>query len=71
MIDYLEKMFSKFSGSFKVSNEMLFILYSAFGWGFPVLSMIAALVTQFQSSQIGISEIFNPNMGLLNCWFAG
>ena len=31
----------------------------------------AAVVAQFQSSQLGISEIFNPNMGLLKCWFAG
>ncbi|EFX64074.1 hypothetical protein DAPPUDRAFT_334620 [Daphnia pulex] len=65
-----KSIFLKLSGSFKVSNEMLFIPYSAFGWGFPVLSIIAALVTQFQSSQIGISEMFNPNMGLLKCWFA-
>jgi hypothetical protein len=64
-------VFQIFSGSFKVSNDMLFIPYSAFGWGFPILAVAAAVVTQFQSSQLGISEIFNPNMGLLKCWFAG
>ncbi|XP_057374652.1 uncharacterized protein LOC130695523 [Daphnia carinata] len=59
-----------FSGSFKVSNEMLFIPYSAFGWGFPILAVSIAIVAQFQSTQLGVSSIFNPNMGLLKCWFA-
>ncbi|KAI9556235.1 hypothetical protein GHT06_018809 [Daphnia sinensis] len=59
-----------FSGSFKVSNEMLFIPYSAFGWGFPILAVSIATVAQFQSTQLGVSSIFNPNMGLLKCWFA-
>lgn len=54
-----------------MSNEILFVPYSAFGWGVPILALIAASVGQFQSTHLGISGNINPNMGLLRCWFAG
>lgn len=58
-----------FSGSFKVSNEILFIPYSAFGWGVPIFAVTAALIAQFQSKQLGVPDTANPNIGLMNCWF--
>nr|CAH0105207.1 unnamed protein product [Daphnia galeata] len=58
-----------FSGSFKVSNDKLFIPYSAFGWGVPSLAMISVIIAQFQSTAMGISDAINPNMGYFRYWF--
>nr|CAH0105205.1 unnamed protein product [Daphnia galeata] len=52
-----------------VSNDKLFIPYSAFGWGVPSLAMISVIITQFQSTAMGISDTVNPNMGLVRCSF--
>jgi hypothetical protein len=52
-----------------VSNDKLFIPYSAFGWGVPSLAIFSVIVTQFQSTAMGISDAVNPNMGLNSCWF--
>jgi hypothetical protein len=48
---------------------MLFIPYSIFGWGVPIIALIAMAITQFQSTELGVSDSVNPNIGLLNCWF--
>jgi hypothetical protein len=50
-----------------VSNDKLFIPYSAFGWGVPSLAMISVIITQFQSTTMGISDAVNPNMGYFRC----
>ncbi|XP_046656019.1 uncharacterized protein LOC124349451 isoform X2 [Daphnia pulicaria] len=58
-----------FSGSFKVTNEKLFIPYSAFGWGVPFLATTITSIAQFRSAALGISSPFNPNFGYDRCWF--
>lgn len=61
-----------FRGSFKVSDTMLFIPYSTFGWGVPILTLAVASAAQFgNSAAIGLAPSVNPNMGLIRCWFAG
>ena len=63
-----------FRGSFKVSDTMLFIPYSTFGWGVPILTVAVASVAQFGHSHaggLGLPASVNPNMGLVRCWFAG
>ncbi|XP_046656015.1 uncharacterized protein LOC124349448 isoform X2 [Daphnia pulicaria] len=60
-----------FSGSFKVTNDRLFIPYSAFGWGVPILATITTIIAQFCSKAMGLSNTVNPNIGYDRCWFAG
>lgn len=60
-----------FRGSFKVSDTMLFVPYSIFGWGVPLVTVTIATLAQFNSASIGFLPSVNPNMGLVRCWFAG
>lgn len=54
-----------------MSNDMLFLPYSAFGWGIPVLLMITTAIVQFKPSDIESSGVNNPNIGAVSCWFTG
>jgi hypothetical protein len=65
----LSKIQTFSSGSFKVTNEKLFIPYSAFGWGVPFLATTITSIAQFRSAALGISSPFNPSFGYDRCWF--
>lgn len=54
-----------------MSNEILFILYSVFGWGIPLLAIVLTSVAQFRSTYFEVPSTINPNMGLVRCWFSG
>jgi len=54
-----------------VSDMILFIPYSIFGWGVPLFTFSLAAVAQFYSSAKFFPEEYNPNMGLVRCWFSG
>ena len=50
---------------------MLFIPYSFFGWGVPLFTFSLAAIAQFYSSANIFPDQYNPNMGLVRCWFSG
>ena len=50
---------------------MLFIPYSIFGWGVPLFTFSLAAIAQFYSSGQVFPDEYNPNMGLVRCWFSG
>jgi len=54
-----------------VSDTFIFVPYSVFGWGVPILTLTTALLAQFGNRLVYFLPDVNPNMGLIRCWFAG
>lgn len=64
------------SGGMAASKDRIFRRYSVFGWGFPLVHAVTALILDLclPPSSVGTSstnEFFNPNFGFRTCWFHG